>query len=219
MKIESVLERSFAPYGQVVQGMDTSPLVEALQTQTPLPEGTDYRASEPALESLPIARWVRDNLFGGMPAQLGWCNGHNTKLNCLEYHRDSEFNLGTEEFILLIAKQEEMEEGKLDTAKVRAFRCPPGVLVEVYATTLHFAPCHTDPLKGFRVMVALPLGTNTEKPAIAVQNTEDARLWARNKWLLAHPQSPEAGQGAWIGLVGENIDIVDLLNCNSTQER
>jgi hypothetical protein len=99
-----------------------------------------------------------------MPVQLGWCNGHNTKLNCLEYHRSSEFNLGTEDFILLLARMEDIKNGKLNTAKVKAFLVPAGNLVEVYATTLHYAPCHTDPKKGFRVLVALPKGTNTSKP-------------------------------------------------------
>lgn len=32
-------------------------------------------------------------------------------------------------------------------------------------------------------------------------------LRARNKWLLAHPQSPEAAQGAWSGLRGENLYV------------
>ena len=80
------------------------------------------------------------SLYGGMPVQFGWCNGHNTKLNCLEYHRDSEFNLGTEDFILLLAREDDIEGGKLDTGKVKAFRVPAGVLVEVYATTLHYGP-------------------------------------------------------------------------------
>ena len=142
-----------------------------------------------------------------MPFQLGWCNGHNTRLNCLEYHRDSEFNLGTEAFILLLAKQDEMENGVLDTAKVRAFRVPAGVLIEVYATTLHYAPCHADPAKGFRVMVALPAGTNTPYRREGAPNPLDRQLWARNKWLIAHPDTGEAAQGAVIGLTGENIDI------------
>ena len=32
-------------------------------------------------------------------------------------------------------------------------------------------------------------------------------MTARNKWLLAHPESDEAKGGAHIGLKGENIDI------------
>ena len=206
MKICSVYEKEFAPYGRVEAGLDTAALLKALQ-KTPQPEtGVEYVPQDESLQSLPFAQQAQDHLYGGMPVQLGWCNGHNTKLNCLEYHRDSEFNLGTEEFILL-ARQEEIENGLLDTAKVKAFRVPAGVLVEVYATTLHYAPCHTDPAKGFRVLVALSAGTNTEKPAVPPVTEEDRLLWAKNKWLLAHPASDEAAAGAHIGLAGENIDI------------
>lgn len=212
MEIYSVYDEKFAPYGRVLEGYDTTALLNALRTSTPLPEsGTGYVPGEPALEALPDADWLRDSVYGGMPVQLGWCNGRNTRLNCLEYHRDSEVNLGTEDFILLLAKQEEIQNGMLDTAKVKAFRCPAGVLLEVYATTLHYAPCHTDPAKGFRVLIALPKGTNTEKPANLPGAPEDALLWARNKWMLAHPESGEAASGAHIGLRGENLDICHLI--------
>ena len=154
---------------------------------------------------------VSEHCFGGMPVQLGWCNGHNTKLNCLEYHRDSEFNLGTEDFILLLGRQEEIADGIFDTAKTKAFRVPAGVMIEVYATTLHYAPCHCDADKGFRVLVALPWGTNTDRPVMENRTAEDEILTARNKWLLAHPESSEAKGGAKVGLTGENIDIANLL--------
>ena len=208
MKIHSVFDPAFKRYGQVVEGLpDTvSELLEALQ-KTPLPEGTGYVPEEPLLQELPAAVEISEHCYGGMPVQLGWCNGHNTRLNCLDYHRDSEFNLGTEDFILLLAKQEEISEGTLDTSLVRAFRVPAGTLVEVYATTLHYAPCHVDADKGFRVLVALPKGTNTEKPDITPLTAEDKMLWACNKWLLAHPDSNEAKAGAYVGLSGENIRI------------
>lgn len=207
MKIYSVNDKEFAPYGRVVTGLDTASLLAALE-KTPQPDtDVDYVPLDDSLQSLSFAQQAQDHLYGGMPVQLGWCNGHNTKLNCLEYHRDSEFNLGAEDFVLLLARQDEIENGLLDTAKVKAFRVPAGVLVEVYATTLHYAPCHTDPDKGFRVLVALPAGTNTEKPAITPVTNEDRLLWAKNKWLLAHPESSEAAAGAYIGLAGENIDI------------
>ena len=213
MNILSVFDPEFKPYGKVVTGMEqtVAEILAALE-QTPLPEGVGYVPTEPILQELPAAAVVSENLFGGMPAQLGWCNGHNTKLNCLEYHRDSEFNLGTQDFILLLAKMEDIGgDGKLDTAKVKAFRAPAGTLVECYATTLHYAPCHCDPAKGFRVLVALPWLTNTDKPAIQELSAEDKLLWARNKWLLAHPESTEAAAGAYVGLVGENIDIADFI--------
>ena len=213
MKIYTVSDPEFKAYGQVVEGMSgmVAELLDALKS-TPLPaQGTGYVPTDAALQELPAATEMSEHCFGGMPVQLGWCNGHNTKLNCLEYHRDSEFNLGTEDFILLLAKQDEIENGKLDTSKVKAFRVPAGTLVEVYATTLHYAPCHCDADKGFHVLVALPWLTNTERPVFDAKTPEDARLRARNKWLLAHPESKEAASGAYIGLTGENIDIAGLL--------
>ncbi len=212
MVFYSVYDPEFKPYGQIVDGMaDTVQEILNVLKDAPQGPGVDYVPEYEPLQELPAMVEVSEHCYGGMPVQLGWCNGHNTRLNCLEYHRDSEFNLGTEDFILLLAKQDEIENGVLDTAKVRAFRVPAGVLVEVYATTLHYAPCHCDESKGFRVLVALPQGTNTDKPAIENKSSEDKLLWARNKWLLAHPDSSEAAQGAHVGLSGENIDIANLL--------
>ena len=207
MKIYSVQDPEFREYGRVISGCDVQPLIDALNEKTPLPEATDYVAEEPALQSLEAAKALAPTLFGGLPTEFGWCNGHNTKLNCLEYHRDSELNCGTEDFVLLLAKIDDIENGKLDTGKVRAFRVPAGELVEVYATSLHYAPCSGAPGKGFRVMIALPRGTNGPKPDIIPVNEEDKTLWACNKWLLAHPESAEAAQGAPQLLCGENIDI------------
>ena len=147
-----------------------------------------------------------------MPYEFGYCNGHNTRLNCLEYHRDSEFNLGTEDFVLLLARMDDIDDkGFLDTSCVKAFRVPAGVLVEVYATSLHYAPCHTDPDRGFRVLVALPMGTNTNWRPGPGPNAADNTLWARNKWLLAHPESAEAAEGAAVLLKGVNLDIASDL--------
>lgn len=207
MKIESVFDRAFAPYGKVLPGYDTSELLEALEKYTPLPEATDYVASQPELEALPIAEKLAVNAYGGMPIQLGWCNGHNTRLNCLEYHRDSEINCGTSDFILLVAREDDIVDGSLDTDRVRAFRVPRGVVVEVYATTLHYAPCSAAKGEGFRVLVALPRGTNGPKPEMESLNDEDKLLWACNKWLLAHAESSEAAQGAVVSLKGVNVDI------------
>lgn len=212
MKIYSVFDPEFKPYGQIVKGLD-----EAVQeilaglAETPLPDGVGYVPTDPILQELPAAVEISEHCFGGMPVQLGWCNGHNTKLNCLEYHRDSEFNLGTEDFILLLARQEEIVDGNLDTSKVKAFKAPAGTLIECYATTLHYAPCHADASKGFRVLVALPWLTNTDRPVMENKTAEDEIMTARNKWLLAHPDSSEAKSGAKVGLSGENIDIANLI--------
>lgn len=207
MTIYQVTDPEFRPYGRIAEGYNVRKLLAALVYLTPLPPATDYVPEEPAIQSLPAASALGKALFGGLPVQFGWCNGRNTRLNCLEYHRSSEFLAGTEDFIMLLAKKDEIENGVLDTSRVKAFYVPAGALVELYATTLHYAPCHTDPDKGFRVLVILPKGTNTEKPEITSAAPEGRMLRACNKWLLAHPESAEAKAGAWAGLTGPNIDI------------
>ena len=186
MKIYSVNDKEFAAYGKV-------------------------HPSEAALENTKLFGLLQNNAYGGMPVQLGWCNGHNTKLNCLEYHRDSEFNIGLYDFVLLVAKEDDIVDGKLDTSKVMAFKAKAGDVVEVYATTLHYAPCNATKDGCFKVVIALPKGTNGAKPNITPVYDEDKTLWACNKWLLAHAESDEAKQGAYVGLTGENIDIKDII--------
>ena len=207
MKIHSVYDPEFKAYGKVLEGYDTKELCEAMLKIDLPAEGVAYEPGIESLEACAIYNDFRDRGFGGMPIQLGMCWGHNTTLNCLEYHRDSEVNIGTHDFVLLLAKQDQIVDGVLDTALVKAFRVPAGVVVEVYGTSLHYAPCHVNAADGFRVAVVLPRGTNTAKPDYEPANEEDKWMTARNKWLLAHPDSAEAKDGAHIGLVGENIDI------------
>ena len=210
MKIYSVSDPAFKPYGKVLTGFDTAALIAAMKT-VPMPEsGTAYEPSIPALEESGIFDAMQNRAYGGMPIQIGMCWGRNTRLNCLEYHRSSEFNVGAQPFVLLLAHQWDIVDAQLDTSRVEAFHVPAGVLVEVYATTLHYAPCHVDGEEGFRVAVVLPRGTNTEKPALAELSGEDRLMTARNKWLLAHPESPEAADGAWAGLTGANLDLAEM---------
>ena len=207
MKIYSVYDPEFKAYGKVLEGFDTAELLEAMK-QIELPaEGVAYKPGIDSLEACQIFAPLRDRAYGGMPIQLGLCWGHNTKLNCLEYHRDSEVNIGVQDFILILGLEGQIEDGVFDTALAKAFRVPAGVPVEVFATTLHYAPCHTNPAEGFRVAIVLPKGTNTDKPDFAPACEEDKWMTARNKWLLAHPESAEARDGAHIGLKGENLDV------------
>ncbi|RKM59216.1 DUF4867 family protein [Butyrivibrio sp. CB08] len=209
MKIYNVTDPEFTNYGRIIEGYEEEKkaIVEALKSSTPVPEGTDYVAEEPALQSLAAADSITNSLFGGSPMQFGWCNGHNTKLNCLEYHRSSEINLGSTDFILLLAKREEIVDHKIDSSKVKAFLCPAGTMIEVYATALHYAPCQASKDSGFQVLVGLPKGTNVGKPDFEPKNQEDRLITATNKWLLAHAESSEAKDGAWVGITGVNIDI------------
>ncbi len=207
MEIFDVTSEEFKEYGKVLDGYNTQELLDIMKKYDLPSSGTIYQASIPELEYCSIFGQFQNNQYGGMPIQIGMCWGKNTKLNCLEYHRDSEINCGTHDFVLLLAKQSEIENGSIDSSKVKAFKVKAGTAVEVYATTLHYAPCHTNEKDGFHVLVVLPKGTNTEKPDIKNTNKEDELLLARNKWLIAHKDSDEAKQGAYVGITGENIDL------------
>lgn len=208
MNILNVYDKEFRYYGQIINGYDNEKILREIE-KTPLPTGRQYMPSDPKLEKLPVAKYMELNQFGGMPIQIGWCNGHNSKLNCLEYHRSSEINISTEDVILLLARMSDMENGILDTKKIKAFLMPRGVMVEIYGSILHYAPCHIDAEKGYRMMVVLPQGTNTPKTNIEMITHEDKMLRGKNKWLIVHADAPEAAQGAYVGLSGENIEISD----------
>ena len=206
MEVMDVRGPEFKAYGRVIEGYDVSGLMKAMDS-TPLPDGVVYVASVPELEALSAAKELADGIYGQMKIQVGYCNGHNRKLNALEYHRDSEVNLAVKDLILLLGKQQDISEDfTYDTSKVKAFLVPAGTLIEVYATTLHYAPCEAGD-EGFRCVVVLPQGTNMELDHRPVDRCgEEKLLAARNKWLIGHEEGG-LDEGAWIGLTGENISL------------
>lgn len=204
MKIYEVTDARFGKYGKVVQGMDFSALTAALK-QTPVPEEVVYVPCAETLMQLPVAEELCRVFYGELPIQIGYCNGHNTRLCAVEYHRSSEVNIAATDAVLLLGLQVDMEDDyTYDTAKMEAFLLPAGTAVELYATTLHYAPCHVRE-EGFQVAVVLPAGTNEPLEEVHGQG-EDALLAAKNKWLIGHAEGglPE---GSFIGLHGKNLDI------------
>ena len=155
--------------------------------RSPVPEDVVYVASEPKLEALAVMKELTDKTYGELPIQIGYCNGHNRKLNALEYHRSSEVDVAATELVLMLGKQQDItEDFTYDTSRVKAFRVPAGTAVELYATTLHYAPCHTEK-DGFQCTIILPKGTNLDLEKDH-QGGEDGHLTAKNKWLLGHPE-------------------------------
>lgn len=203
MEILKVTDSAFRKYGKIITGIDFSDILAAMEG-TPLPEDVEYVPGLDALERCPGAKLLSDSVYGGMPIQVGYCNGNNYLLNAVEYHRDSEVNIAATDGILLLGCEQDICDGTYDTAKIEAFLVPKGTMIEVYATTLHYAPCNASG-DGFKFVVVLPKGTNTEIEKFEPLTPEDKFLFARNKWLIAHP---EAGiDGAYNGLVGENICV------------
>ena len=140
-----------------------------------------------------------------MPIQIWYCNGNNKKLNAVEYHRSSVVDIAVIDLILLIGRQQDIEaDFTYDTAKIEAFYVPAGTAAELYATTLHYAPCSAGE-DGFRCVVVLPRDTNLELNFTPGKDGEDKLITARNKWLIAHEDAKI--EGAFNGLKGENITL------------
>lgn len=182
MKIYDVTDEKFRKYGKVIKNIDFSSLVNAM-IKTPLPEDVVYEPWVEDLMLLPVAKEIQQIFYGELPIQIGYCNGHNTKMNAVEYHRSSEINVAATDAILLLGMEADVEEDfTYDTAKIEAFYVPKGMAVELYATTLHYAPCQADE-DGFQVAVILPEGTNNPLDAFHAGG-EDALITAKNKWLI-----------------------------------
>jgi len=209
MKIYSIFDPLFETFGRVVEGYDFAPLADYLKTKTPIPEsGNIYVPGDEGLESFPLFRELQNVFFGGMPIQIGYCNGRNTTYNGFEYHKGSEINVAVTDFCVVLGHVWQIKDNKFYVGDETVFYVPAGTAYEMYQTTLHLSPCTVSD-EGFRDIVVLPKGTNTpleEKPAGAAG--EAALLLQKNKWVLSHPErEPLMKQGAVPGLIGENKEI------------
>lgn len=202
LQLYSVADQAFAAYGRVLE----LPAEELLEAAAALPipaEGAAYTAAEPALEACASAAVLQERVFGGLPMQLGYCRGHNDRLNALEWHACSEINVAVSPLVLLLGQRQELCGDRYDVGRLRAFLVEPGQAVEIYATTLHFTPCQVS-ADGFGCLVGLSAGTNLP----LARKTGDPLLYAQNKWLLAHAESKALIQkGAPIGVYGNNIRV------------
>ena len=205
MKIQTINDESFRQYGRVVTGFDFSELLKEMEnTEKPL-DAVIYIPSDEKLEKLEAGTFLRNTVYGGLPIQIGYCNGQNRKLNAVEYHRSSEIDIAVDDLILLLGRQQDIcDDFTYDTDKVEAFFVPAGTAVELYATTLHYAPCSANE-NGFRCVVVLPKDTNLDIIDQPDRTGEGKLMTARNKWLIAHEEA--AIDGAFNGLTGVNIDL------------
>ena len=206
LKLYSVLDPEFRRYGRVLNA-ETEELAAAM-TATEIPEeGNCYKASVPALEAVPLMKSLRRTAFGEMEIQAGYCNGRGYKLNAMEYHKCSEINFSTTGLVLLLALPEQLDDGRLDSGDVVGFYLPAGVLVEIFPLVMHFAPCRISE-DGFNCLVVLQKGTNEVLDKVDTSAPgEEKLLWMRNKWMTCHPDSPQKGKGAFVGIFGENIAL------------
>jgi hypothetical protein len=208
IEINDINSVEFSKYGKVIISYDNQPLIEYLQKNTDIPiEGNVYIASVHEMESLEIYKQYRDSMFGEMDIQIGYCNGRNSTLNGLEYHKSSEVDIAATDLILLLGSIQHISNNTYDSNQVEAFFLPRGCAVELYSTTLHFAPCKTTE-DGFKCLVILPRGTNEALQLKVSGKNEAELLFAKNKWLIIHPSRTQLrDKGAVVGILGDNKEI------------
>ncbi len=209
IKIHSVFDDEFKTFGSIITGYDFSELIAYMEKSTPIPEsGNIYIPSDEGLESLTAFEEIQSGIYGGMPIQIGFCNGRNTTYNGFEYHKGSELNIAVADFMLVLGHTWQIESNRFKVGDETVFFVPKGTAIEMFQTTLHLSPCRTCD-EGFKDIVVLPRGTNTpleKKPAPKTQ--EDLLLLQKNKWVIAHPErEPLMKQGAFAGLIGENKEL------------
>lgn len=209
VKVYSVEDEEFATYGRIVKGYHFAAMKDFMEQHTEIPEnGNVYYPSIAEMEMTAEATVVEDTLYGGMPIQIGYCNGKNTTYNGFEYHKGSEINIAVTDFMLVLGHTYEIKDNTFSVDDAKVFYVPRGTVIEMYQTTLHLSPCRTHD-SGFMDIVILPKGTNTPLEAkLQNQDAESRLLLMKNKWVIAHPQrEPLIKQGAYPGVIGENKEL------------
>lgn len=201
-------DSKFKQYGKVINEYDFNELETYMDSLTIPQDQNVYVASVTEMENTIIKNQLQEAFYGEMSIQIGYCNGPNSTLNGLEYHKSSEINIAITDMVLLLGKVQEVENNVFHSNDVIAFFVPKGTAVELYSTTLHFAPCKVNN-EGFKTIVILPKGTNDPLSTnIQKRTKEDELLFMKNKWLIAHPEREQLiNKGAHPGIKGENIKV------------
>lgn len=204
LPVYSVFDEEFKEYGRVVKDIDAAPFIEAAADIEYPEDSSVYFASYEAFEKLEESEKIRNDLFGGVPAQMGICYGHNSLLNALEWHTCNEINVALTDMVIILARMTDLDdEYKMCSCKCKAFLVPKGVTVEVYSTSLHYCPCQASD-DGFAMVVGLSKETNTDLE----KKSGDPKNIAKNKWLVAHEDCESLkNEGCFVGISGKNYKI------------
>jgi hypothetical protein len=209
--VRDIFDPALSAYGRLLEPSPFASLVGLADRITGIdPEANRYVASVPELEAEPSVRALR-LVFGFADIEVGYCNGPNSRLNGLEYHKSPEIDIAVTDLVLLLGRKADIgSDATYDSKKLECFYLPAGTAFALDAEVLHFSPCKVQE-GGFKSIIVLPRGTNGaldgEELAFA-RGAKDRLLFMRNKWLLAHPdRAILVERGAWPGIRGENIEV------------
>ena len=203
IQVLSVFDEEFNTFGRIIKDIDTNEIINVGE-KFEMPRGISYIPSVKEFEELAIANKINSEIFGTLPTQIGYCFGYNSFLNATEWHTSNEVNIAITDLVLFLGHVWDIKGDKIDSSYFKVFYIPKGTVIEIYATTLHYCPCHVND-GGFRCIVALPKDTNTN---LEIELT-DKKATAKNKWLIAHVDNEiKINQGAVPGITGTNYRIL-----------
>lgn len=221
--IYHVTDKRFTRYGKIINELPITQLMKEVGKIENNFEGVRYERSLEVLERTEDFRKVQKWYGGEQKLQCGLCWGHNRKMNAVEYHRSSEINIGGKDMVLMLGDLRDVEDNSYKSELLEFFYVPKGIVIELFGTTLHFAPCQLNE-SGFSTIVILPEGTNASleketQELIPAKKGEERLLFGKNKWMIAHPECEDAKSGfAFPGIVGANREVgenIQLQNQNS----
>ncbi len=208
--IYTLEDAEFVSYGAVHPHIRIPKMRAYLYKNREVPDGEYYEPCADDLMQMEEAVFFKEFAFGETACQIGYYSGFGGRLNALEYHKCSEVLVEFEPAVLIVGHIWDIKDQKLDSADLKLFYVPADTCVELYASTLHFAPCMAT-RAGVRQVVCQSAGTNTdlEHPERLTDDGENRLLYQKNKWVLIHPEAEaDFTERAVNGICGENISVI-----------
>lgn len=208
IEIFDVHSNEFKRFGRV-SSLDCSEIIEYMEKETTIPaESNFYTPIDLKMEKFRVYEEAYKKNYGLIDVEIGYCNGQSEYLNGLEYHKTNEFNVGVTDLVIFLAMVQDMDGNYIDTKNARAFFLAKGEAVELYQTSMHYAPCKVFK-SGFKCGVILAKPTNVLTGIVDVLAEGEHRLlFKQNTWLVVHPEFKEfVDMGAFPGIRGENYKI------------
>lgn len=220
LKIKDVTDKSFEKYGRILKGFNAKKSIVFAKENAVVKDDIIYEPSVAGLEKdKTFLSAVKNEVFGGMPIQSGWCFGRNSFLDGLEYHKGIEVIVAVTDLVVILGDQRDIkwQKGKpaYSSAKAEVFYIKKNTVLEFHCWCLHFAPIQVKEKDGFCSLVVLPEKTNTNLRVKPKKKGEGEMLFAANKWLVVHKSAKGlVKDGACCGIIGKNtvVKSVGMMN-------
>lgn len=209
LELYNVWDEAFARYGRVVCSATLErALAEASAQAQPPAHGTLYVAQAALFDKDHWKLAISQEFFGGLPAEIGYCAGHNRRLTALEYHKCSEILAFNQDVVMMLGRMEDIDllGGMYQSRRLEAFYVGAGTQLELYPGTLHYGAMETSK-EGFCFLVCLAEGTNTPLDG-PCEGSENQMLIQKNKWVLcSEDAAEEIAAGAPVWMLGGSISL------------